>query len=262
MRANSASFGVGLSFALISAFAFGTSGTLASGLIATGWSPLAIVWHRLAICSLATIVPAILALRGRWQLLRTSWRLIVAYGVMAVALTQLSHFSAVQYLAVAPALLIQYLAPLLIVVLIWLRQGERPTRQIVLGSTIAMGGMVLVLQVVGTGATLDWRGLIWASVAMVGNAAFFLISAHTGGGLPPITLAAGGNLLGLVIMSLVSLSGALPWVSSTAAVSYAGVEFAWWAPLVVLGLLSSALAYLTGIKGARVLGSRLASSLG
>lgn len=253
---------MGLTFVLISSFAFGTSGTLASGLIPTGWSPLAIVWHRVLICALATVVPAVIVLRGRWGVLPRNWRLIGAYGTFAICVPQLCHFSAVQYIPVAPALLIQFLAPLLIVLVLWVRQGERPTRTIIWGAVVAMAGMALVLQVFSQGAGLDWRGLAWATAAMFGNAAFFMISAHSGSGLPPVAMTAGGNVVALAVFSLVWLTGVLPWTSATVDVTYAGTAVPYWAPLLVLGLVSSALAYVTGIVGARNVGSRMASFVG
>ncbi len=101
-------FGLGLALALAAAFAFGTSGTLASGLLAASWTPgRRSAIGRVGICALATAIPAYLSLRGRWHLLRRGWQLIIGYGVFAVALTQLAHFSAVQYMAVAPALLVR-----------------------------------------------------------------------------------------------------------------------------------------------------------
>lgn len=262
MRAGSSPVGLGIVIALISALAFGTSGTLAAGLLATDWSPLAIVMFRVGICAAALLGPALLALRGNWSILRQNWRLILGYGVIAIALTQLSHFSAVQFMPVAPALLVQYLAPLLIVVLLWARHGERPSRQTALGAAVAMVGLVLVLQVIGTGSVLDARGLIWSLVAMGGNAVYFLISANHGEGLPVPVLIAGGCLIALGVLGTVAALGLLPFEMAAGPVRYAGVDVAWWVPLVVLGLFSSAFAYFMGITGARLLGSRLASFVG
>ena len=262
MRPDSPRTVLGLGLALLSAFAFGSSGTLAAGLLAAGWSPLAIVMHRILVCAAVMIGPALWVLRGRWVLLRRGWRLVVGYGVVAMAMTQLCHFTAVQYMPVAPALLVQYLAPLLIVALMWVRRGERPSRQTALGSAVAMVGLVLVLQVIGSGAALDARGIAWSLVAMVGNAAYFIISADETTGVPPAVLVAGGCLVALLVLAGVAVTGVVPFRMSSAPVSYAGVGVAWWLPLVVLGLVSSALAYVSGIAGARLLGSRLASFVG
>jgi drug/metabolite transporter (DMT)-like permease len=47
--------------------------------------------------------------------------------------------------------------------------------------------------------------------------------------------------------------------ATTDAATYAGSSFAWWQPVVVLGLFTAALAYVTGVAAGRLLGSRLAS---
>ncbi len=262
MRPQSHGFGMGLSIALLSGFCFGMSGTLATGLLAVGWSPLGIVIPRVSIGALAMLVPAILALRGRWRLLRKNWLLIVCYGVFGITTPQLGQFSAVQYMQVAQALLIQFLAPLVIVGWLWLRHGERPGVRTVLGSLLAVGGLMFVLQVNSGGLSLELRGLLWAVIALAGNTAYFVFSAENKSGLPPIVLAAGGMLVAAVLLGLFALLGVLPVHTEFATVVYAGADVPWWLPLVVLGVVCSALSYLTGILGARLLGPRLASFVG
>ena len=263
MRPDSSSrFGVGLWLALLSAFAFATSGTLAAGLLATGWSPLGIVIPRVSIGAAVTLGFALVALRGRWSVLRQHWQMVVSYGVVAIAVPQLAHFSAVQYMQVAQGLLIQYLAPVAIVFWLWLRRGERPAPRTVLGSVVAMGGLALVLQVSAAGFSLDLRGVAWSLLAMLGNAAYFIFSSDDRTDLPPVVMVAGGTVCASVLLIAVALVGLLPVAISTAPVTYAGFEVAWWVPLVVLGVVASAASYLLGITGARLLGTRLASFVG
>jgi drug/metabolite transporter (DMT)-like permease len=47
--------------------------------------------------------------------------------------------------------------------------------------------------------------------------------------------------------------------ASTASPSYAGTAVPWWLPLVGLGVVTAALAYVSGIAASRRLGPRLAS---
>ena len=56
MRPKYPSFGWGLSIALLSAFFFGMSGTLAAGLLKAGWSPLGIVVPRVGIGAAVMVV--------------------------------------------------------------------------------------------------------------------------------------------------------------------------------------------------------------
>ena len=62
--------------------------------------------------------------------------LVVAVGVVAVAGCQFAYFSAVEYLQVGVALLIEYTAPAAIVVWLWLRHGEQPRPLTLVGDTL------------------------------------------------------------------------------------------------------------------------------
>ncbi len=248
----------GLGLAVVSAFSFGLSGALAKGLVEAGWSSGAAVTVRVAIGSLVLLGPALVALRGRWHLLRRNLGLIAGYGLVAVAGCQLTYFYAVEHLQVGVALLIEYIAPVAVIVWMWLRHGHRPGLLTLGGAALASGGLVLVLDLL-SGADLSLVGVGWALLAMVGAAVYFIISASEDNGLPPIVLAASGLTLGTVALVLSGLVGLVPMTFSGADVSYQGGQVPFWLPLLGLGVLSAALAYSTGIAASRRLGSRLAS---
>ncbi|MDN4174337.1 EamA family transporter [Nocardioides sp. SOB77] len=248
----------GLAFAVVSALSFGLSGALASGLLAGGWSAGATVLVRVGLAAVVVLPLGIWALGGRWDVLRRNAGTVVLYGLLAVAGAQFCYFSAVQHMQVGPALLIEYTAPAAVVCWLWLRHGQRPGPVTLVGAAVAALGLVLVLDLL-SGADLSPVGVAWSLAAMVGAASYFLISADTTSGLPPLALAAGGLVVGSLALALLGLVGLLPMRASTAAVSYADREVAWWVPLLVLGLVTAAVAYCTGIAAGRRLGSRLAS---
>ena len=250
--------GVGLVLAVASATSFGLSGVLARGLLDTGWSAGATVALRIAIAAAVLVVPGALAVRGRWHLVTTNAGLVTIYGVAAVAGAQLCYFYAVTHMQVSVALLLEYTAPVAVVVWWWLRHGHRPSALTLVGAAIAAGGLVLVLDVV-SGAELSAVGVLWALGAMVGAASYFVISADEDNGLPGITLAAGGLLVGGAVLVVAGATGLLPFHASTADAVYDGREVAWWIPVVALGLVTAAFSYVTGIAAGRRLGSRLAS---
>lgn len=248
----------GLTLALASAATFGLSGVLARGLLDTGWSAGAAVTVRVVIAAAVLLVPGVWALRGRWHLLRDNAGLITVYGISAVAGAQLCYFYAVSYMQVSVALLLEYTAPVAVVLWLWLRHGHRPSGLTVLGAAIAAGGLVLVLDVI-SGAELSTVGVLWALGAMVGAASYFVISADEGNGLPGITLAAGGLLVAGIVLVLAGAAGVLPFDTATAPAVYDGRSVPWWLPVLALGLVTAAFAYVTGIEAGRRLGSRLAS---
>ncbi|WP_372728159.1 DMT family transporter [Nocardioides sp.] len=251
-------FGAGLGFAAISAASFGISGSLAKGLLDAGWSSGAAVTVRVSLAALVLLVPAVIILRGRWALLRRNAGLVAGYGLVAVAGCQLAYFNAVAHMQVGVALLIEYTAPVAVVSWVWWRYGHRPGRLTLAGAAVALAGLVLVLDLL-SGADLSVVGVVWALLAMVGAATYFVISASESNGLPPIVLAASGLVLGAAALLVAGAVGLVPMHASTQDVTYRGGTVAWWLPLVALGLVSAALAYVTGIAASRRLGPRLAS---
>lgn len=249
----------GLALALASALTFGTSGSLAKGLMESGWSPAGAVTARVWIAALVLAVPTYLAMRGRWGSLRRNGRLIVAYGVVPVAGTQLAYFIAVSYMEVGLALLIEYCAPVLVLGWLWLRHGERPGARTLLGAGVAAVGLLLVLDVFGADGGVHPLGVVWALAATVGAACYFVMSAHEPEDLPPIALAGTGLLVGAIALTVAGALGLVDARYSTEAASYAGTSVDWWLPVLGLGVVSAAIAYATGIAANRRLGARLAS---
>jgi drug/metabolite transporter (DMT)-like permease len=248
---------VGLWFAVLSAASFGLSGALASGLMDAGWSAGGAVIVRVGLAAAVLLVPAWLALDRRWSLLRANAGLVVAYGVVAVAGAQLAYFNAVRHMEVGVALLIEYTAPVAVVMWLWLRHGHRPRRLTVVGAGVAAAGLVLVLDLL-SGADLSAVGVVWALVAMVGAATYFVLSAGESE-LPPLVLAAAGLWLATLVLVVAGLVGVVPLRASTAAVTYGDTVVPFWLPVLGLGVVTAAVAYVAGIAAARRLGSRLAS---
>src|SRR5690606_4002973 len=78
-------------------------------------------------------------------------------------------------------------------------------------------------------------------------------------GLPPIVLAAAGLLLGACGLTVAGVAGILPMAWSFDDVAFRFGTVPWYVPVLAIGLLATALAYVLGIASTRMLGSRLAS---
>ena len=252
---------VGLGLALLSAASFGTSGSFARSLGDAGWTAGAGVGARVGVAAILLAIPAVVALRGRWHAIRRNAALVVAYGLIAVAGAQVCYFNAVQHLSVGVALLLEYLGTVLVVGWMWLRHGHRPRRLTVLGSAIAIAGLVLVIDVLGD-RRVDAVGVMWALCGAVGLAVYFVLSAKAFDDLPPVAMASAGMTVGAAVLFGLGGLGALPMRASFGTVSFAGHTVTWLVPVLGLSLIAAAIAYVSGIGAARRLGPKLSSFLG
>jgi len=252
----------GLTLAVLSAATFGTSGAFASSLIGAGWSPAAAVITRIAVAALVLTVPAVLQLRGRWSLLRRGVGRAAAYGLVAVAGCQLFYFNAIERMPVGVALLLEYLAAVIVVGWLWLRHGQRPRRLTVVGAVAAVAGLVMVLDLGGS-AQIDPIGVMWGLLAAVGLAIYFLLGAGVDEEpLPPVVMAWAGMCVGAAALAALGWAGVLPVTATTGKVDFIGHRVSWVVPVLGLSLVAAALAYVAGIGAARRLGAKLASFVG
>ena len=77
--------------------------------------------------------------------------------------------------------------------------------------------------------------------------------------LPPVVLAWGGMLAGGAAIALLGALRLMPLRTSGSAVTLLNERVSWLLPLLGLGLVAAAIAYVTGIGAARRLGAKLGS---
>ncbi|MDP5226827.1 MULTISPECIES: EamA family transporter [Arthrobacter] len=248
---------VGVPVALLSSAVFGTSGAFGKSLLEIGWSPGSVVAMRLSGAALILLVPALVTLRGKWHQVRDNWLTIVLFGLFGVAACQLFYFNAVQTLSVGVALLLEYLAPVMIVLWLWLVKRHAPRRLTITGTGVAVAGLLLVLDL--GGARVDPVGVLWGVAAAVCLVAYFFITARQNDQLPPLVLASGGMLVGTAALWAVVFSGVMPPRFVFTEAHLGGVAVPWWVSLAGLVVLSTVISYVTGIYAARALGSKVAS---
>jgi drug/metabolite transporter (DMT)-like permease len=250
----------GLAIAVASALAFSSSGPFVKPLLEGGWSLGAVLLVRMALASLILSPALIRAIRRQRGFLRRHGLIIVSFGLTAVAGCQVFYFAALQRMPVAVALLIQYIAPVLLVVAVWVRTRRAPSRLVIIGSVVAMAGLVLVVDI--SGARFDLLGTLFALCAAVCAAAYFVIAARAGDELPPLALAAGGLLTGTLVMAVLVATGVLPFAAPAITVQVLGLEVPGILPLLWVGAVATTLGYALGVIAVPLIGSRVASFVG
>ena len=251
----------GLTLALLSAAFFGSSGVGAKALIESGWTPGGAALARLAGGATVLLLVGTIAYRGRWPVAPGDLRLLLLYGVVAMAGTQFAYFNAVRTLDVGVALLIEFLAPVLLLIWTSLRSRTLPARLTLTGAATALAGLALVIDPRGTGP-LDPGGVAWALGAAIGLSVFFALSSRERSGLPALVMATGGTLVGALAIAVVGVAGLVEVRMTTDRTLLAGAEVAWWIPTLWLVLVATVAAYLTGIGAITRLGTRVASFVG
>ncbi len=258
---SSSSARTGLVLMLGSSIAFGTSGSFATSLLRIGWTPAAAVTVRIVLAAVVLTIPAVLLMRGRWSVLLPNLPTVAMYAVFAVAGAQLFFFNAVARLSVGVALLLEYLGTVLVIGWLWLRHGQRPRRLTWIGAGICVAGLVLVLNLLG-GAHLNPVGVLWGLGSMVGLAVYYVIAGRASSDLPPLVLTWAGLTLGGLILVVMDLVGVLPFAVRFDAVVLGGWHTSWVVPVLGLSVIAAAIAYVTGIFGARLLGAKVSSFVG
>jgi drug/metabolite transporter (DMT)-like permease len=262
-RVRRAGQGAGIGIGLLSAMCFGTSGTFGAALEGAGWSPAGAVLARVIVAALVLTVPAASALRGRWGLLRRSWRQVTLYGLVGVAACQLGYYNAIAHMDVGISILLEYMGIILVVGWLWVRHGQRPRPLTVLGGIAALGGLGLMLDLSGSGG-VSLTGVLSALAAAAAMAVYFFQSAAPSGVdaadvLPPVALTWGGMIMGAVAIAALGLTRAMPLRFAAAPVTLLNTHVSWVVPVLGIGVIAAAVAYVTGIAAVRRLGPKLGS---
>ena len=126
----------------------------------------------------AAVLLLVIVLTGRSGTLRVRREEVVpllAYGVIGVALLHMTYFVAIERLPIGLALLLEYLAPVLVALWVRLVRHEpvRATLWPALG--LCLAGLALVAQVGGSASSLDPLGLLAGFGAAVCFATYFLV---------------------------------------------------------------------------------------
>jgi drug/metabolite transporter (DMT)-like permease len=233
----------------------------------------------------------VIALRGRWGALRRSAWQVTVYGLVGVAACQICYFNAIARMPVGISIMLEYLGIVLIVAWLWVRHGQRPRPLTIGGGVAALGGLALMLNLSGSGG-VSLIGVLFALAAAVSMAVYFFQSAATSGvsaasvsaegvdvdgvategaavdpaagpggseDLPPVVLTWAGMIVGAAAIALVGAARVMPLRFAGSDVALFGGRTSWIVPVLGLGVVAAAIAYVTGIAAARRLGAKFGS---
>ena len=201
-----------LGYALIvtAAVLFGLNGGLSRVAMGSGLSPELFTTVRITGATLVFVAYA--ACFRRSALVRpkgSAMLLVIALGLVGLAVLQLTYNVAIDRLPLGIALLIEYLAPVLVV--LWVRfVRKEPVRgRMWFAVGLAVTGLALVSRV-WNGLTFDGLGVIMALLAAVSFATYFLLGEHNVGVDDPLRVILWAFVAATVAMNLVEPIWTMP----------------------------------------------------
>jgi drug/metabolite transporter (DMT)-like permease len=198
---------LGYAMVMTAATLWAVNGTVSKVILTTGLSSLRLAQVRstgaflLIALALAAVRPATLRLRRR------ELPYFILFGVGGLALVQWFYFLAIHRLEIGIALLIQYLAPVLVA--LWARYvlHEPVRRRIWVALALALTGLALVVEI-WSGLSLNAAGVA-ASLGAAGSYALYILMAeHRIGERDPISLVCIGFLFASILWAVLR-----PWWS-------------------------------------------------
>ncbi|MER5636422.1 EamA family transporter [Kitasatospora sp. NPDC002227] len=248
---------LGLPLALVSAFAFGGSGTAAKPLIEAGLSPLHVVWLRVTGAALV-LLP--LAWRHR-AAVRQRPGLLIGFGLLAVAGVQACYFAAISRIPVGVALLLEYFGPLLLLGYIKFVQRRPISRAAAIGTGVAVTGLACVVEI-WHGLSFDPLGVLFGLGAACCQVGYFVLAdAGRQGDRPvdPLAVSAYGLLVGAVVLTAVTRPWEADWSLLGGQAVMNGHSLPALVPAAWMVLVATVLAYLTGVVSVQHLSPQVAA---
>jgi drug/metabolite transporter (DMT)-like permease len=183
---------VGLWLALGAAMAMGSAAAALKAMASTGLPAVNVAQARLLVGAVALMAVAVVVRRGRVRVERKDWWLVGAYGLVSLAANQVVFSMSLSRLSVGVALLLEYLAPVLVA--LWVRFVRRePVSGLVwAGIVVTLLGLGMVGRV-WAGFALDGVGFVLGLLAAVTMASRFVLADRGLRRQDPLVLAAWGT---------------------------------------------------------------------
>jgi drug/metabolite transporter (DMT)-like permease len=228
---------LGYLMAATAAVLWGINGGISKTILSTGLSSERLAQVRSLGAALTLVAILAVTAPGRLRLTRRELPYIVTFGIAGLAFVQWFYFLAIHRLAIGVALLIEYLAPLLVA--LWARFFYKETvrRRIWIALGLALAGLALIVNVFGGGTSLSTAGVLFALAGAFAYATYVLLAEHVVGNRDPVSLLAWGFLFASILWAVLDPWWSFPGHMLTASTSLQGNLHAWHLPVWVLAVL-------------------------
>ncbi len=245
----------GVVFALIGGIGWGFSGACAQFLLTTyGLDTLWITVVRLLGAGVVLMAVCLLRfrknLRALWCCPRDALHLVL-FAMAGIVFCQVTYLMAIQYSNAATATVLQYIGPVLIVVLACLRGRRLPSaREAVAVLCVILGTFLVATHGDPSTMALSPQGLTWGLLAAVGVALYSLLPVNLILRYGAVPVVGSGMLVGGVVMFVATQAWAAPVQMDATG---------WLALLCGLVLVGTVVGYTFYLEGVKVAGAPKAS---
>jgi drug/metabolite transporter (DMT)-like permease len=219
---------LGYAMVLTAATLWAVNGTVSKIILETGISSLRLTEVRSTGAFLGLAVALALLNPRSLRVSRRELPLLAVFGICGLAFVQWFYFAAIHRIAIGVALLIQYLAPL--IVALWARfvMHRLVRRRIWAALALALVGLSFVLEL-WSGFELDGLGVAASLLAAASYAVYLLLAEREVGRRDPVSLTTYGFLFAALFWALVQ-----PWWSFPLGVIDDAAAAAWNMPVWAL----------------------------
>lgn len=245
---------------------YSINGIVSKWVMEAGLSPWRLTEVRTAGSLLALLI--YLALKGRLHLLKPAkneYLLLALFGVVGIAAVQSFYFFSILRLHVSIALIIEFTAPIWIVLYLRFVKKVQIANSMWLGLVAAFLGLILVGQV-WKGLTLNGLGVISSFLDALSLAAYFLLSRTLGKIRGTDTMLVWGFGITSVLFAVVQPWWSFPFHIFNASIElnghFAGHHLPGWLLILFIVLIGTVLPYLLVLAGVNALSPQVASIIG
>ncbi|MDP4633407.1 MAG: DMT family transporter [Pontimonas sp.] len=178
---------MGYFYALLAAFLFGANGSVSKVIIESGFSAIQLTQMRVFGAAVISGIVLLILDRRSFRLPPRQWPVIVILGVVGVGLLQATYAFAIALLPVGIALLLEYLAVLIVAVVAFFFFKENVHIRLWLAIGLVIVGLVVVAEI--WSSTLNPIGVMWGLLAAVALATYFLVGERQLKTISPLALS-------------------------------------------------------------------------
>jgi drug/metabolite transporter (DMT)-like permease len=178
---------VGYLFALAASLLFGANGSLTKQILEAGLTATQLTQFRTLGTAILAGALLLITDRAGFRLPRRQLLVMAVLGVFGVALLQASYAFALSLMPVGITLLLEYTAVLMVALFAFFVFREKVKARLWIAIALVLVGLAVVAQV--WDSTLDPVGVLFAGVAAVTLALYFLVGEKQVGATSPLTVA-------------------------------------------------------------------------